>query len=449
MKKILVFLMVFTLMFSLAACGGDDTSEDETSEEISDISEAESKDDSEEEDESKEDEKSDEESDEESETDISEESEDETPLPEFLNQYVSFGDEKINVNVRATDATSIRLTKINEAPEAGDIVLFTSDFGSTIASGDETYEDFAVLVCTYDHEIFTYKRTSYKKVDADEDKAKTSIPQDGFVVAVSKAQSDQVSKLNNIKDSSIFFVHGVQIGDVSFDLKKARKAPKIDGSISASEYGTKIWDVNENNKLWDYSQFEKDNYYATAEVYATYDDDNFYIGIIVDSPEHFNNVKQASASGMYQYECIQVNLASVDPLGEYMAENFDNIINTKARDEGKIRQYGFAVNDDGETIYVVWMGAADTLDFTGETVCDRDDVNQKTYYEVAIPWAELGTVDEPFAPKSGAKIGFSVSINSTTEDDVTKGIWKNIMMRDGGGIIGRNDFTKMSSVTLK
>ncbi len=433
MKRLLVFLLAFALLFTLAACGGDgDTSEDK-----SQVSKepGTSNDESSAPDDESEVSTPDDQSD-----DVSEDPS--TELPAFINKYVSFG-EAVNVQIRATDSTSIRLTKINEVADEGDIVLFTTEFGASISTGTETYEDFAILVCEYDHEVFGYKKVSLKPVGEDEEKSETEIPEDGFIIAVSTKQATEIGRLNNIQDEHKFFVHGMQILDMSIDLKKLSTAPTIDGNISSSEYGQPIWVVNENNLFWDYSQFEKDQYYATAEVYAAYDDDYLYLGVIVDSPYHYNPLSQGNASSMWQYECIQVNVSSVDPQGEYMSENFDyEANNKKAMSDGIVRQYGFGANDDNETLSTVWMGIE--TEFTGEAFCRRDDVNEKTFYEVAIPWSELGSEDYPFDIDEAEKIGFSISINCGDDD-----AWKNVKMRDGGGIIGRNDFSKMASATLK
>lgn len=437
MKKFLVVLLAFGLIFSFAACGVDETSKDESS--SSKVS-ADAKGD--ESSEAAESEESKTTSDTSSKDETSNETSDVPEKVSFTNKFVSWGGD-VTVKVNATQSTSLRLTKIDEAPVKGDVVLFTNDYGKTIAAGSETYADYAILVCTYDHKIFSYSKTSLKLVGEDSAKATTKIPADGFVVAVHKDQKTEISHLTNIKDDNKFFVHGIQIGDVSISLTKATKAPIIDGNVSKSEYGKAKWIVNEHNKSWDYSQF-KGQFYATAEVYSTYDAKNLYIGVIVDSPYHHCPIGQDKAEGMYSYECIQLNVSSLDPLGEYISQHFDYAIDDKSRKEGVVRQYGFAANDEGETLSYVWMGV--DKKFTGNALCKRDDVNEKTYYEVAIPWTELGSTTHPFDILKAEKIGFAISVNSSNEDSEN---WKNIKMRDGGGIIGRNDFSKMASVTLK
>jgi len=50
--------------------------------------------------------------------------------------------------------------------------------------------------------------------------------------------------------------------------------------------------------------------------------------------------------------------------------------------------------------------------------------------------------------EAGKEFGLSISINSTNEadDKATPRKWKNIKYRDGGGIILRNDWTKIPVV---
>ena len=83
--------------------------------------------------------------------------------------------------------------------------------------------------------------------------------------------------------------------------------------------------------------------------------------------------------------------------------------------------------------------------FTGECKVVRNDDDKTTTYEVAIPWAEIGLdkVD------SGTEFGFSISINSTNEADIEAGTWKTITLRDGGGILWRNDWSKIPVATIE
>ena len=46
------------------------------------------------------------------------------------------------------------------------------------------------------------------------------------------------------------------------------------------------------------------------------------------------------------------------------------------------------------------------------------------------------------------ELGLAFSVNSTNESDISKNVWKNITARNGGGIIGRNDYAKIPVITL-
>lgn len=442
MKKVIASILAVVMLLFLVACGT--TEGDESSAAASSTPTSTSKDESK---------TTSSDSDDESSTassDTSSEESDPGPeLPAYLTNFVSFAEAR-TPTLKATDKTSVRLTKIDEAPVEGDIVLFTNAYGDTIAADDETYADFAIVVFEYDHDVFTYVQKSLAEVGEDDTKAETAIPEDGFVLAISSLQTQALANLKNITDKSIVHVHGVQtlaVDEYGITVNKIETAPTIDGVVTEDEWGTPVWDVDEDNKYWSYSSFEKNNYYATAKIYARCDDKNLYFAVVVDSPYHYCPLDQSGAGGMYSYECIQVNIADQSPLSDYMLENFDWAVNKKSSEEGHIRQYGFAAssNEGNETLSVVWMAAADQAKFTGNCKVVRDEDNKATTYEVSIPWAEIGLdkVD------SGTEFGFSISINSTNEADIEDGTWKNITLRDGGGIIGRNDWSKIPVATIE
>ena len=69
----------------------------------------------------------------------------------------------------------------------------------------------------------------------------------------------------------------------------------------------------------------------------------------------------------------------------------------------------------------------------------RDD----RYTIDTFPFSELGVT-----PEKGMELGLAFSVNSTNESDISKNVWKNITARNGGGIIGRNDYAKIPVITL-
>ena len=364
----------------------------------------------------------------------------------FLSQFVSwkkhYGVKEEIYEVVNTDPTSLMLSKVNSSDiVAGDIAAFTSDYGSDIEADDQDYADFAVVVFEYDHEIFSYVKKSFAKVGEADDGIK--IPQDGYVVAIHKTYEDKISAIEALDSATAFFPHGFIASDaLNAKIDKAKTAPKLDGMVSASEYGGKLlWDIMPDNESVSYYQFEVNDYYATAKVYATYDDKNLYIGVIVDSPHHYNTLFQDNASGMWQYECIQLQFSSIAPNDEYYFDNWDGIRKKDAANANIVRQTGYAVNEEGDTLTTVWIGKADA---GHQAKCVRDDANAKTYYEIVIPWSDLGSGDDVVDVKKGSSFGFALSINCGSETIP----FRNIVLRDGGGIMGLNDWTKIPTITL-
>ncbi len=363
----------------------------------------------------------------------------------YTNKFVSWTNAYTatdRTKLRAEDAGSLKLSKINEEVGEGDTGIFTSLFGKNISVDGQDYADYAVVVAEYDHSMFSYKLKNFYAVgEAPDD---VDIPEDGYVLAIWKENTDKINALKSLDAKTYpLFPHGVTINDgLDAKIDAAKTAPTLDGKVSSKEYGDVVWEIKPDNELVSYVQFEVNNYYATAEVYMTYDADYFYLGVIVDSPYHYNILTPDSCGGMYDYECIQVNFGANASDSDYILENWDHQINKIAAEENQLNQYGFGVNDKGETLYCTWMPSAGTLVDTCMVV--RDAENAKTIYEAAIPWSILGSADEPFAPEKGDEFQVSISVNCGSEDAK----FKNITLRDGGGIIGINDWTKIPTITL-
>ncbi len=363
----------------------------------------------------------------------------------YTNKYISWKNiytDTVRTKITADEATSLKLSKINEEVGEGDNGIFTNVFGKNISVDGQDYADYAVVVAEYDHSKFSYMLKKFYAVGEAPDDVK--IPEDGYVLAIWKENTDKINALKSLDAANYpLFPHGVTINDgLDAKIDAAKTAPVLDGKIGAKEYGDVVWEIKPDNKLVSYVQFEVNKYYATAEVYMTYDADYFYLGVIVDSPYHYNILDQANAGSMYDYECIQVNFGANAADSDYILENWDHQINKTAANENQLNQYGFGVNDKGETLYCTWMPQNGTTVDTCMAV--RDAEGQKTVYEAAIPWAILGSADEPFAPKKGDEIMVSISVNCGSEDSK----FKNILLRDGGGIIGINDWTKCPTITL-
>lgn len=447
MKKVLILLLAISVILCLAACGDKEESSEATSSATSEASKETSKEESKAESKEASSEEPQASSEEEPSEESSEESGEESGEPgievaDFITQYVSFGNtiEQGLTGARNTDATSVRVTGVNEGAVDGvaSVLVFNSNYGKTIDSADGSYDDYAVYVLEYNEDTYHYEMTeSYKVEDTDKDSVK--IPADGFVLAIHSHFEKYIKAVNGVEKGHAFYPHGFR-GTDDVDALIKKQTAKVDGSVTEKEYGTLVWDINPDETIIGYGQFEDNNYYSTAKAYLCYDDEFLYLGVVVSSPYHNNSLTQESASGMWQYECIQVNVTSVSPSGDYIFENWDNIVNAKAVNDGVVRQYGFAANDNGDTIYCVWMPGGGI--FSGETVCVRDDDAQTTTYEAKIPWSEIGGEGNKVDVKKGTEIGVSVSINSGNNT------FKNIILRDGGGIIGLNDWSKVPTITL-
>ncbi len=438
MKRIIAIVLVCFLAMSFVACGAGDEESNPT---FSTASKTE--DDSSAADTSKTESSKDESSDTSSEAVV--------PV-EYTNKFISWGDytKTDRTKVVATGATSLQLSKINEPVGERDNGVFTSVYGRTIEAEGQDYANYAVAVFEYDHSKFSYIKTSF--ANAGEADAKTAIPEDGFVVVVWKDNTAKISAIESADNTIAFFPHGfVANNGLDTKIKAAKATPVIDGKISSGEYGSVVWDIKPENELVSYAQFEVNNYYATAEVYMTYDANRLYLGVVVDTPMHDNICNADSAAQMYKYDCIQVNLSAFGADSEYIGENWEFVRATKdmTSQDNTVRQYGFAVNNDGETVTHVWLpdGAVPN---NCDAFCVYDEGAGKIYYEAAIGWDELGTSDFPVeAPVKGDEIGVSVSINcSNFDEELQQPSLKSIFLRDGGGIIGINDWTKIPTITL-
>ena len=431
MKKLIALLILAAAILSLAACSSGNASD--PSADVSSLSETVLSESSEDVPESSAEEGS-------SEAEISEEiseevSEEPAPqLPDFIGQFLSDGE--VNVNVRADSNGSVRLTGVDRDASYGDVILYTYRTAGKIGGLSE----FAIASFVYGADVCEYIPLGFTEAGEAESAA---VPADGFLVVAHSSRGDIIEKLRNvvITDSTVF-PHGVQpCKDLSFKVKKDGGKIKIDGVVSNGEWKDyRIEEVEPSNTNWAYQKFEKENYYSKATYYSAYDDDYLYLCVVVTSPYHYCPITQETAGSMWQYECIQVKVSTESPDSAYIFEHFDHVTDATAANEGVVRAYGFAVNDEGDTCF---YENSNGRQFEGLAKCKRDDGKQTTVYEIAIPWSEYG-----IKPESGMKLGLTFSINSTNEEDVQKGTWKNITYRNGGGVIGRNDWSKIPVITL-
>ena len=119
--------------------------------------------------------------------------------------------------------------------------------------------------------------------------------------------------------------------------------------------------------------------------------------------------------------------------------------NQEAYNSNRYRQYTVAYNADaGEEVTMNYfvINGVDNKIFKGS----RE--GQITTYEVAIPWSDMGTTDEPVVVEPGTEIGVGLSINSGDAETAAANKLQTIAMRDGGGVIGVIDLSKTPTITL-
>lgn len=450
MKKVVAMLLVFVLAFAFVACNNntDDTSKPDPA---SSAAPAESKPEEKSEEASKEDSKPAEESSkaEESSEEESQPEESSEPGPELpaYNDAFVFVEGQV-YGMAATDKGSIRLTKINDIPEAGDVVVFTPEFGSTIEVDGETYADYAILVVEYNPELYKYYKKEIINLDSDVDKSKIAIPSDGFVVAIHKDQAKPLAALKLVKDDVEIYPYGFQPITFAYDVKKTDAPFEIDGVLDERWSDFLIDDIDEQNTNWDFSQFEKNDVSITAQYYMAYSDTGVYFAVVVNTTScgFMPGISASNGGDMYNYTCIQVNTLDQSPLSEYMLKNANQ--NGKAVKEDHIRQYGFSGSDDGNSYHFIWWGGSHTtLSEDAEYAVIYDKALETVTYEVYLPYEEINIDPAEIGP--GYKFSISISINSSTVEDVAAKKWKNIKARNGGGIIGMNEFTKMPVCTMQ
>lgn len=441
MKKLLAILLVCAFAFSFVACGGGDESSAPASFGGNDSKPAEEPQPSSEPS-SEVEEPSASEDPSTSEPDTSEPETPDEPAEKKVTQFVSWGKAYFNniVNASVKDATSLSLNKVNAAVAEGENGVFTVDNAIALAEGADA-ANFAIVVFKYEDSLFGYIKNDVQAFGSA--KVDTKVPEDGFALVIAKANESKFNAIKSTADSTIFYPHGFVVNDgLDSTIVKTETAPTIDGTVESGEYGDVVWSAAPENNLFSYGLFEAGKYNVNADIYMTYDAEYLYIGVVVDTPDHYNDCTPEYCGDMYDKTCIQVNVMGISPKSDTIIDGAWDYRggNRAIADNNVIRQYGFGVNPDTkESLKCVWMGAQ-----TDNSVSVNSRVDQITTYEAMIPWADLGSDKAPVEIKEGSEIGISISINSGTPDRV----FQVLCMRDGGGIIGINDFTKIPAITL-
>ena len=364
------------------------------------------------------------------------------------------------------DPTAVRFNQWNGEAELGDTLFLTGEGGTKLVdacTGDyASLEDFAIAVVSYDMATYRYKVTAVSA--AGEDKSSLTFPEDGFAIAVSdvlgteneelrtsdfkRVNASNVANLRSYTVGASVELDGISAKQIHWEFESISKAPVLDGIINIGEYGDAILEFDGTSPEVDYRGFDANDKYATGAFYATYDADNLYLAWEIASEKHECSLAaDADAAQMWQYDCVQIVLGAMNPND---SRNLDSALcwsgapggaNVKAYDW--TLEIGIAVNDNGDTLLCKnWF--SNNLEFEGKAT--RNDNTATTIYEVKIPLeafnAEVPGYETTF--EAGTELGVSFSIN--TSDNGTSRV---VRLRDGGGIFGSNDFSKIPTVTLK
>lgn len=447
MKKLLALMLVFVMVFAFVACNNDQPEESKsesvpaveqsTDEKSEEPSEPEASEPEASEPEASEPEASEPET---SEPEVSTEPEPE--LPDYIPGFVYVDGE--TYAMAPTSGFSLRLTKIDDIAVEGDVVCFTPAFGSSIAVSGEDYADYAILVAEYDPTRYKYYKKDIIAVDADVDKSEIAIPEDGFVVAIHKYQKKMLAVLDKVTDKDLYPCN-FNPNDFSYEIKKTDTPFDIDGVVGYEWNEFHIDYIDETNPNWDYSQFDlKAQAAITADYYMAWHEDGIYFAVVVNAEQckWLADISDTNKSDMWSATCIQVNTCDQSPLTDYMLEHAQWANDKNSSNDDHVRQLGFSGSDTGESYACVWIGGTHTeIDSAAEYCCVWDPDNTTITYEVFLPYVELNI--NPDEIGEGYEFSISISINSTVE-----GSWKNIRARNGGGIIGMNEFTKMPVCTM-
>ena len=328
------------------------------------------------------------------------------------------------------DPTAVRFNQWNGEAELGDTLFLTGEGGTKLVdacTGDyASLEDFAIAVSdvlgTENEELRT---SDFKRVNA-----------------------SNVANLRSYTVGASVELDGISAKQIHWEFESISKAPVLDGIINIGEYGDAILEFDGTSPEVDYRGFDANDKYATGAFYATYDADNLYLAWEIASEKHECPLAtDAEAGQMWQYDCVQIVLGAMNPND---SRNLDSALcwsgapggaNVKAYDW--TLEIGIAVNNNGDTLLCEnWF--SNNLEFEGKAT--RNDDTATTIYEVKIPLeafnAEVPGYETTF--EAGTELGVSFSIN--TSDNGTSRV---VRLRDGGGIFGSNDFSKIPTVTLK
>ncbi len=252
--------------------------------------------------------------------------------------------------------------------------------------------------------------------------------------------------LTLILSAFIFPANAADNVNYNIEIKSTSNPPSIDGVIMKNEHGEPVHRFSEDKSQFDYTQNnEFDDWDFT--FYATWDYQTLYLAWEVETPRHaklplaeFNpdgtpkentELTQESLGYLWMHSCVQICITPGEPIDgktNYAANNLN---------------LGFGQLADDTTGKAIWCYPTGVTndDIKGwEAICTRDEVQQITTYEIAIPWKLTGV---PFAGE-GFKFGLSYIVFAQEHVNVGKASiqWQT-------GCFYQEDINKAGVVTLK
>ncbi len=235
---------------------------------------------------------------------------------------------------------------------------------------------------------------------------------------------------------AMFILPAAADDDKNFEaeIPYVETAPVVDGVVNVSEYGS-VFAMHSYSE--DKSQFsDTDDFDAydnwDVEFYSAYDAENLYMAWVVKSDVHASlPMTDASGDGifdeldypyMWQYSCVQFILTPGNPTS---GENYT----------GNYLEVGFGLDGDGGIIRAIWSYPAgveeDDISINDwDAVIVRDDVNNTTTYEIAIPASMSGLAT--WGSKAQFGLSYAAAAQENFNDKPGMLEWQDACLGNGG-----------------
>ncbi len=234
--------------------------------------------------------------------------------------------------------------------------------------------------------------------------------------------------------ASAFVFHVSAEDSVNFpqDITYVSRAPRADGTINRTEYGSTIHEYSRDCMLSpEKRQFVSEhNEYGDSldcEFYCCWDEHNLYMAWNVCSEVH-NGIDmekyptEGQWGNMWLYSCVQFVISPSAPNCGEGKQTFFTM-------EKDYLEGGISLGSDGTIAKVIWSTPQGGEMLSGndwDVAINRDDAKKITSYEVRIPWNKTG-VDRV---GNGAKFGLSYCVAAQENYNTKKGMieWQDAIL---------------------